>query len=306
MTADMIDFADARLRAHDHIVRGTAASGMIRAFAIDGRETVQEASTRHHASPVVTAALGRLMMGAQMMGAMSKDDDELLTISIRGDGPVAGLTVTANNKGQVKGYANHPNVWIPLRPDQHLDVGGALGSGTLSVVHDVKGAEPWSSTVPLATGEVAEDLTYYFAASEQVPTSVGLGVLVDRDLSVRQAGGFIVQLMPDCDDETTGILERNLRGISSVTDLLEEGMSPSELLNHVLDGLEFEELDALPAAFHCGCDRERAARCVMALGEAEIQDMIAKDEPADVHCHFCGKDYRFDPAELESLLVTAN
>lgn len=300
--AEVIDLAEARVRRGDHLVRGTAAGGMVRALAVTARITVQTASTNHQASPLVTAALGRLLMGGLMMGALSKDDDELVTLTMRGDGPIGGLTVTANDQGQAKGYANHPNVWLPLKGNGHLDVGAGMGPGTLTVVHDLPGVEPWSSSVPLVTGEVGDDLTYYFAASEQVPTSVGLGVLVDVDLSVRRAGGFMVQLMPGCPDQVVDALTANLEGVTSVTDLLEQGMSPTDLLGHVLRGLDYQELSAMPVEFHCGCTKERAARAVLALGQAELDDMVAKGEGADVHCHFCGRDWHFEPEELEALL----
>lgn len=302
MAGDLIDLEDARVRAHDHIVRGTAADGQLRAFAVNGRETVQVASDRHHSSNVVTAALGRLMMAGQMIGAMSKVDGELVTLEVRGDGPVGGLTVTANNQGQVKGFANHPNAWLPLRADRHLDVGGILGPGTLTVVHDIPHMEPYSSTVGLVSGEIGDDLTYYFAASEQVPTSLGVGVLLNPDHSVRQAGGFIIQAMPGCEDYVLDELEENLTGVRSVTQLLEDGMTPSGMLDYLLRGLDYQELDAMPAEFHCGCDRDRAARCVTALGEHEMRDMVEKGEPASVHCHFCGADYLFSPEELEQML----
>lgn len=302
MPTNLIDFNDAKIRMHDHIVRGTAADGMIRAFAITGRETVQELSDRHHTSPVVTAALGRLTMAGQMMGSMSKNDDELLTLEVHGDGPVGGLTVTANNKGQAKGFANHPNVWNEARADGHLDVGGIVGRGTLSVIRDIPHMEPFSSTVELVSGEIGDDLTYYFAMSDQLPTSLGVGVLVNPDLSVSCAGGFLVQAMPGYDDAVIDRLEQNLTDVHSVTDLLVAGMTPSDMLVHVLDGLGYEELEAIPAEFHCGCNRDRAARAVLALGQEEIRDMLAKGEPAEVHCHFCGTDYRFEPDELEELL----
>lgn len=298
----VVDLGEARLRAHDHIVRGTAADGQLRAFAMSGRETVQEMRDRHHTSNVVTAALGRLMMAGQMMGAMSKVDDELITLEVRGDGPVGGLTVTANNRGQAKGFAYHPNVWLPLRADSHLDVGGAVGSGTLTVIHDIAGMEPYSSTIELASGEIGDDLTYYFAESEQIPTSLGVGVLVDVDYTVRQAGGFVIQAMPGCEDAVLDQLEQNLTGVRSVTQMLEDDMGPTDMLAHLLRGMGYRELDAMPAQFHCGCDKDRAARCVLALGEREMRDMISKAEPADVHCHFCGARYRFEPEELEALL----
>lgn len=302
MNDDVIDFADAKLRLHDHIVRGTAARGMVRGFAVTGRETVQEIRDRHHTSPVVTAALGRLTMAGQMMGAMSKDDRELITLEVHGDGPVGGLTVTANNRGQAKGFANHPNVWIPARGDGHLDVGGAVGRGTLSVVHDIPHVEPYSSTVELVSGEIGDDLTYYFATSDQLPTSLGVGVLVDTDLSVSCAGGFIVQAMPGYEPEVIDQLEANLKDVRSVTDMLMAGMSPSDMLERVLQGLGYCELDAIPAEFHCGCTRDRAARCVLALGDEQLGDMVEKGESADVHCHFCGTDYHFGPDELEELI----
>lgn len=264
---------------------------------------------RHQTSPVVTAALGRLLMAGQMMGAMSKSDDELITLTVRGEGPVGRITVTANDRGQAKGFANHPHVWLPLNGAGKLDVGGAVSGpaheGTLLVVHDLPGIEPYSSEVPLVSGEIGDDLVSYFSLSDQVPTSVGVGVLVDKDSSVRQAGGFIVQLMPGCSEEVVARLEGNLSHVGSITSLMEDGMGPTQVLEHVLEGLSYKELDAMPAEFHCGCDRERAARAVLALGQAEIEDMVAKGEPADVYCHFCGERYRFEPDELRELIASS-
>lgn len=304
--SDIIDFNAEAVRLGDHLVRGTAADGQVRAFAITARASVQELHDRHQTSPVVSAALGRLLMAGMMMGAMSKNDDELITLVVRGEGPVGGLTVTANNRGQAKGFANHPHVWQPLNSAGKLSVGEAVAgenhTGTLSVIHDLPGMEPYSSEVALVSGEIGDDLTYYFAASDQVPTSLGVGVLVDTDQSIRRAGGFIVQLMPGCDDAVVDRLEANLTGVRSVTDLLEAGMKPTDILGHVLDGLTYQELDAMPVEFHCGCNRDRAARAVLALGRAELEDMISKGEPADVYCHFCGERYRFEPDELRGLL----
>ena len=303
MDKGVINFEEARTRRGDHIVRGTAADGMIRAFAITARQTVQTAHENHSTSPLVTAALGRLMMCGQMMGAMSKSDDELITLTVRGDGPIGGLTVTANNRGQVKGFANHPHVWLPLKADEHLNVGGGIGSGELSVVFDQPGTMPYSSQVELVSGEIGDDLTYYFAASDQVPTSVGVGVLVNADTSVRQAGGFIVQLMPGYLDFVLDELEANLSGIRSVTDMLEEGMTPTDMLGHILRGMDYQELDVMAAEFHCGCDEARAGRAVLALGETELRDMIEKGETAEVYCHFCGKRHYLGPSDLLDLLA---
>ena len=304
--SDIIDFNVEAVRLGDHLVRGTAADRQVRAFAVTARASVQELHDRHQTSPVVSAALGRLLMAGMMMGAMSKNDDELITLVVHGEGPVGGLTVTANNHGLAKGFANHPHVWLPLNGVGKLDVGSAVAgenhAGTLSVIHDLPGMEPYSSEVALVSGEIGDDLTYYFAASDQVPTSLGVGVLVDTDQSIRQAGGFIVQLMPGCDDAVVDRLEANLSGVRSVTDLLEAGMKPTDILGHVLDGLTYQELDAMAVEFHCGCNRDRAARAVLALGRAELEDMIFKGEPADVYCHFCGEHYRFELDELSDLL----
>lgn len=302
MANNVIDFGTAKLRLGDHLVRGTAADGMIRAIAITARDTVQTAHERHGTSSLVTAALGRLLMAGQMMGAMSKVDDELITLEVRGDGPIGVLTVTANNRGQAKGFARNPNAWLPLNAMGKLDVGGGIGRGTLGVVRDVPGAMPYASQTELITGEIGDDMAQYFRASDQVPTAVGVGVLVDGVGDVRQAGGFIVQLMPGYEYFLIDELEERLRDVTSVTNLLEQGMGPAELLDHILVGLDFEELEVTPAEFHCGCNGERAARATMALGAAEIEDMIKKGETAEVHCHFCGRNHYLTPDDLRELL----
>ena len=299
---DIIDFERARVVRGDHLVRGTAADGMVRAIAVSARQTVETAHANHNTSPLVSAALGRLMMAGLMMGTLFKHPDELITLEIHGNGPIGGLTVTANNRGQVKGFANHPNVWLPLNARGKLDVGAGIGSGTLTVVRDLPGVTPYSSQTELASGEIGDDLATHFMLSDQVPTSVGVGVLVNPDTSIRQAGGFIVQLMPDYEPFLVDELERRLAGISSVTNLLEQGMSPSDILAHILDDLDYQELEVSPAEFHCGCDKERAARATLALGEKELRDIIAKGETAEVHCHFCGRDHYLTPDELQALL----
>lgn len=302
---NLIDFSSAKLKLGDHMVRGTAADGMVRAIAISARDTVDYARQRHSSSPLVTAALGRLMMAGLMMGSLFKSPDELITLEVRGDGPVGGLTVTANNQGQVKGFAHHPNVWLPLNEAGKLDVGGGIGAGTLTVVRDLPGAAPYSSQVELVSGEIGDDLASYFLLSDQVPTAVGVGVLVNPDVSVRQAGGFIIQLMPGYEYFLVDELEERLSKVSSVTNLMEAGMGPTDILTHVLEGLDYQELEVMPAEFYCGCDKERAARATLALGEAEIADMIAKDETAEVHCHFCGATHYLTPDDLRELLAQA-
>lgn len=305
MTADIIDFEGLKATQGDHLVRGIAADGMIRAFAITARQTVQAARDAHHTSPVVTAALGRLLMGAQMMGAMMKSPDELMTLTVRGDGPIGGMTVTANAHGDVKGFANHPNVWLPLNGLHKLDVGTAVGAGSLSVVHDLPRMEPYVSQVELVSGEIGDDLASYFALSDQIPTSVGVGVLVGRDLSVKQAGGFVLQLMPGHYEYLVDELEAHLADVHSVTDMLESGMGPIDMLQHLLRDMDFQVLDTMPVRFHCGCDFKRASRVMLALGADELQDMVNKRETGEAYCHFCGKRHLFTPQQLADLLQTA-
>ena len=289
----------------DYIVRGTAAGGMVRGFAATTRRTVQEARDRHQTSPVATAALGRLLTVGAMMGSMLKDDGELITLSIHGDGPLGGLTVTADAHGHVKGYAANPDVWIPLNAAGKLDVAAAVGQGSLTVVQDQPWGEPYSSQLELFSGEIGDDMAAYFAESEQIPTSVGVGVLVDTDLSVKQAGGFIVQLMPDCPEDVVAQLERNLDGIAAVTDMLERGMAPLDILERVLQGLDFKPMEFHPTAFCCNCSRERTERVLVAMGVDELQKLIDEGEPAELVCNFCNSTYEFSVDEMRELLARA-
>lgn len=285
----------------DYIVRVTAADTQIRAFACTTRETVEAARAAHNTSPVVTAALGRLLSAGAMMGSMLKGERDILTLQVRGDGPMKGLTVTADSRGKVKGYADVPDVILPANAAGKLDVGGAVGSGILSVIKDMGLKEPYVGQTMLQTGEIAEDLTYYFATSEQVPSSVGLGVLMNRDNTVRQAGGFIIQLMPFVEDAVIDRLEENLKKISSVTTMLDQGNSPEQMLKLVLEGLDLEVTDTMPTAFVCDCSRERVEKALVSLGRKELQDMIDEGEGITVNCHFCNKDYKFYMDDLKDL-----
>ncbi len=289
----------------DYVVRGVAAGGMVRAFAATTRRTVQAARDAHQSSPVVTAALGRLLTAGAIMGSMVKDDGELMTLTVRGDGPIGSLTVTADSHGHVKGYPGNADVWLPLNGSGKLDVGAAVGSGSLSVVQDVPWGEPYTSQIALATGEIGDDIAAYYAESEQVPSAVGLGVLVDTDLSVRQAGGFIVQLMPDCDEGTIERLEANLGDVRSVTEMLDDGMSPEEILGEVLRGLDFTPLRVSPTEFRCNCSRERTERVLITLGAKELQSLIDDGKPTEMVCNFCGSSYEFSVDELRALLAEA-
>ena len=289
----------------DYMVRATAANGRVRAFAAVTRDTVETARRAHNTSPVVTAALGRLLTGGAMMGAMLKGD-EILTIQIRSDGPIEGLTVTADANGNVKGFALEPQVLIGARKTDHkLDVGLAVGHGNLQVIKDLGLKEPYVGNVELRTGEIADDLTYYFASSEQVPSSVGLGVLMTRDNTVAEAGGFIVQLMPGADDAVITKIEENLKKVSSVTDLLNEGKTAEDMLEILLSDLEPEIYERENVGFNCDCSVGKVSKVLISTGEKELQDMIDDGKEIEVKCHFCGKAYKFSTDELKVLLQSA-
>ncbi len=284
------------------MVRATAADAQIRAFAVTSRELVEYARAAHDTSPVVTAALGRLMTGALMMGGMLKGERDILTLQIRGEGPVHGLTATADSLGHVKGYSDHPQAMMPPNSVGKLDVGGVIGAGVLHVMKDMGLREPYASTVALQTGEIADDLTYYFAISEQVPSVVALGVLMNRDNTVRQAGGFIIQLMPFTSEEVIGRLEKRLEKITSVTALLEEGKSPEEILESVLGEFRPEITDRRPVSFQCDCSRKRVEKVLLSLGKKERQELIDEGEDVEMHCHFCGRNYVFTVEEIKNLI----
>ena len=273
----------------DYIVRATAAGAAIRAFAITSRDLVETARQDHNTSPIMTAALGRLLSGGAMMGTMLKGEKDLLTLQIQCSGPARGLTVTADANGHVKGFVNNPIVELPPNKDGHLNVGGALDLGILSVIKDMGLKEPYVGQVALQTSEIAEDLTYYFATSEQVPSAVGLGVLMNKDNTVRQAGGFIVQLMPFAEEEVIAKLEENVSKIDSVTNLLEQGHTPESLLEKVLEGFDIEINDTLPTQFHCNCCRERVEKALISIGRKELNEMIQEGKDIEMNCHFCNK-----------------
>ncbi|MBQ9927461.1 MAG: Hsp33 family molecular chaperone HslO [Lachnospiraceae bacterium] len=286
----------------DYIVRAIAANAQIRAFAVSSKEMVEKARSVHEMSPVATAALGRLMSGAVMMGAMLKGEKDLLTLQVSGDGPLKGMTVTADSKGNVKGYANEPQVLLPPNAVGKLDVGGAVGAGILRVIKDMGLKEPYVGQTDIQTGEIAEDLTYYFASSEQVPSCVGLGVLMEKDNTVKQAGGFIIQLMPFAEDEVISKLEKNLAAFSTVTTVLDEGKTPEEMLQLLLGDMGLEFTDTMPTQFYCNCDKKRVERALISIGKKDMEEMIADGKDIEVNCHFCNTAYCFTPDELKRML----
>ena len=287
----------------DTIVRMTAANLELRAFAIQSRDLVEKARQAHGTCPVATAALGRLLSAGAMMGQMQKNEGDLLTLQIKCDGPIGGLCVTADGSGHVKGYAYNPVFEGFARSDHKLDVGGALGYGTLTVIRDMGLKEPFAGTVELLTGEIAEDLTYYFASSEQLPSTVGLGVLLNKeDGSVSAAGGFIIQVMPGAKEETIAKLEENLSGIKSVTELLSHGHTAESLLRLLLSGLDPKEEGRSEPSFYCDCSREKTEKALLLLGRKELQKLAEEEEVTEIKCHFCNTAYHFSSAEIRELL----
>ena len=289
----------------DYIVRATAANAQIRAFAVTSRELVEYARSAHDLSPVVTAALGRLMTGGVMMGSMLKGEKDILTLQINGSGPVHGLTVTADSKGNVKGYADNSQAMMPPNSVGKLDVGGVIGLGVLTVIKDMGLKEPYSSTTELKTGEIADDLTYYFAASEQVPSSVGLGVLMEKNNTVKQAGGFIIQLMPFTQEEVIEKLEQKLAAIPPVTTMLEEGNTPEQILEIILGDMGLEITDTMPTQFRCNCSKERVEKVLISLGKKELQSLIEEGKDVELNCHFCNTNYSFTIEELKKIKESA-
>lgn len=286
----------------DYIVRAAAADSQIRAFAATTRETVETARGAHNTSPVATAALGRLLTAGAMMGTMMKGEKDLLTLQIKGSGPIGGVTVTADSLGRVKGYVDHPDVILHANEKGKLDVAKAVGQGMLRVIRDMGMKEPYVGQTVLQTSEIAEDLTYYFATSEQVPSSVGLGVLMERDNTVKQAGGFIIQLMPFTDEKIIDALEKKLAGITSVTAMLDAGMTPEQILEQILGEFGLEITDTVPTQFYCNCSRERVEKALVSIGKKELQTMIADGKPVNLNCHFCNTDYEFDVEDLKRIL----
>lgn len=285
----------------DYIVRATAADNQVRAFAATTKQLVETARQHHNTSPVATAALGRLLSAGAMMGSMMKNATDMLTLQIRGNGPIEGITVTADSFANVKGYVGNPDIMLPPKKGK-LDVGGAVGVGLLQIIKDMGLKEPYSGQTILVSSEIAEDLTYYFANSEQIPSSVGLGVLMEKDNTVRCAGGFIIQMMPFAQEKTVVRLEENLKKVSSVTSLLDQGYTPERMLEVLFEGLGLEITDTIPTRFFCNCSKERVEQAVVSIGKKEIEEMIRDGEDIEVKCHFCNTAYKYTVEELKEIL----
>lgn len=290
---------------NDYMIRGFAENGMIRVFAATTGELVEEARRIHNTSPVATAALGRLLTAAVMMGSMMKDERDLLTLKVDGDGPMRGMLVTADCNGNVKGYPYEPLVLLPANEFGKFDVAGAIGKGSLTVISDLGLKEPYVGQVELVTGEIAEDIAYYYGNSEQVPTAVGLGVLIKKENVIRCAGGFLIQLMPGCSEEVTEKLEDRLRGIASVTNFLREGKTPEDILEFIFADMSLKITEKMPCRYHCGCDRTRVESALLTVGKEELRSMIDEKKPVELNCHFCGKTYEFLTSDLKEMFLKA-
>ncbi len=289
----------------DYIIRGMAADHQVRFFAAYSKNLVEEARKRHDTSPVATAALGRLLTAGAMMGTMCKNDTDVITIQIKCSGPIGGLVVTADARANVKGYVYNKDVMLPPSKAGKLDVGKALDLGVLTVIKDLGLKEPYSGQTHLVSGEIAEDLTYYFATSEQIPTSVALGVLMNKDNTVRQAGGFIIQMMPFAQEEVIAALETRLKEFSSVTSHLDAGETPEDMMKKLFEGFDMEIEDKVPTQFYCNCSKERVSKAVISVGKKDLQEMIAEGKPIEVNCHFCNSHYTFTVEEMEEMLKAA-
>lgn len=286
----------------DYLVRALGFNGNVRAFAARTTVTVSEAQKKHNTWPTATAALGRTMTAGVMMGAMLKGEDKL-TVKVEGNGPAGAIVVDANAKGEVRGFISNPQVHKELNEHGKLDVRGVVGTdGFITIVKDLGLRDMFSGQTPIVSGEIAEDFTYYFASSEQVPSSVGLGVLVNPDNTVLAAGGFIIQLMPDCDEETISFIEQHLQTIEPISKMIEKGYTPEEILYAVLGKENVQILNSMPVKFECNCSKERFGSAIMSLGVQEIKEMIEEDGGAEAQCHFCMEKYYFTGEELQGII----
>lgn len=291
----------------DYLIKGMAAGNEIRYFAAYTRESVEKAREIHNTSPVCSAAMGRLLTGGALMGSMCKNDTDVLTLKVEGNGPIHSITVTADAKSNVKGIIYNNNVELPLKPNKHLDVASAVGLGVLTVIRDEGLKEPYVGTTALMTSEIGDDLTYYFAESEQIPTSVGLGVLVDTDYSIKHAGGFIIQLLPFASEETITKLEESIAKVKSVTEYFDKGMTVEEMMRSIIGeevfGCDLTIEEKRSVHYKCNCSRERVTKALISIGRKELQSIINDGEPITMHCDFCNSDYKFEIDEIKKLMT---
>lgn len=286
----------------DKLIRVLTSNQEVRALAVKSTEVVAKAQELHQTSPVATAALGRTLTGGLLMANMELSGSEI-SLTIDGSGPLKKIMVHANQEGKVRGYVKNPQVDIEINEQGKLDVAQAIGAGQLTVEKDLGLKDPYRGEIALVSGEIAEDLTYYFTNSEQIPSSVGLGVLVDKDLSVQAAGGFVVQVLPEASDETIEQLENNIANLHEVSKIIDEGNGPQELLEIVLSGFDFEIIDEQEVEFECKCDRDRIEGLISGLGAEELRETINQEGQVEIRCQFCGRKYQFSETEVEEILA---
>lgn len=287
----------------DYLIRGTDSRGTMRFFVATTTSLVEKARQLHNTSPTATAALGRALTAAAILGVTLKNEKDVLTFKIKGDGPLGNIVTVANNKGEVKGYVDYPYADLPTRSDGKLDVGGLVGkNGQLAIIKDLGLKEPYVGFSNLISGEIAEDLANYFYTSEQQPTAIGLGVLVDRDISVRASGGYMLQLLPGVKDEDIDRIEEIIRNAKPISTLVDEGLSAEDILKDLFGEFEVKVLDKIPLKFHCNCSNDRIQQVLISLGHEELKKIIEEDEKAEVVCHFCNTKYNFNKEELMELL----
>ena len=286
----------------DYILRGTAGNGSVRFFAANTRQLVNHATSIHYTTAVASAALGRTLTAAAMLGATLKNDTDILTIDFRGSGPIGGVVAVTNSKSEVKGYAINPQVELAKKPNGKLDVGGAMGIGVLTITQDMGLKEPVSGQVELISGEIAEDIAYYFTVSEQTPSSVMLGVLVDRDHSIKQAGGIIIQSLPFADEDFIIAVSENMAKLPPTTAMLEDGQSIEDILSTIFAGQQMEITDTIYPTFACNCSREKTEKALISVGKAELNTILTEDKQATLHCHFCNTSYNFTENDILELM----
>ena len=285
----------------DYVIRGTAADGQILAFAADTTEMVEEARRRHGLTPTATAALGRTLTAAAMMACQLKNSEESVTIQLEGSGPIGRVVAVADGEGRVRGYVDNPEVDLPLNKQGKLDVGGAIGIGVMNITKDLGLKEPYTGSTHLVSSEVAEDLAYYFTVSEQIPSAVSLGVMVNKDGTVWTAGGFILQMMPGATEAAADLLQERVMAFPRVTEYLAEGHSPEELLKELLGDMDLVIMEKKDTDFRCNCSREKVSAALLSIGAEELQQLEEAGEPVEMGCHFCNEKYVFSPEEVKAL-----
>jgi len=286
----------------DKIIRAVCFDAGVRITGIDARELTERARTIHNTLPLASAALGRTLMAASMMGAELKAEDASLTMQIKGDGPLGSILAVSDSHGNVRGYLQNPAALLPLKPSGKLDVCRGVGAGTLTVIKDLRMRDPFTGTIELVSGEIAEDVSAYLVQSEQIPSAVALGVLVDRDQSIRRAGGYIVSALPGAKDEDMARIEANITAAGDVTAMLERGMTIEEILRRIVTGYDMEILDEYPVEYRCNCSEQRVRRALISMGKEELASLAEEQETVEITCQFCDKVYRFDRQQIQNML----